>query len=105
MKVNELTLEYVKEYLRVDFNEDDIFIQNMIVAAQSFIQNHLNRKFTDWTNNGEEVPAEFTISALSIIAHWYENRTISSAVANETLYSFSGILDQHKFHSWGAIQI
>ena len=105
MKVTELTLDYVKDYMRVDIEEDDLLIQHMIIAAQSFIQSHLNRKFTDWTNIGEEVPPEFTISALTMIAHWYENRTISAEVAKETLYSFSGILDQHKFHSWGAITV
>ena len=32
-----LTLEYVKGYLRVDFNEDDEFIDNLLYTAEAYL--------------------------------------------------------------------
>ena len=60
-KVTDLDVIDVKDYLRVDFTEDDMLLSTMLGAAQSFIQSYLNRKFTDF----EEIPGEFTIACLT----------------------------------------
>lgn len=94
VKITDLDLDFVKNYLKIDHDVDDQLISTMIVAAQNFIQAYLNRKFDDF----EEIPDEFTIAALAIIAHWYENRAIQSADAtkNELQYVFSGLLDLYR---------
>lgn len=93
MKITELTLEFVKNYLRVDYDNDDVLIQMMIDSAMSYIQSFLNQKFADF----EEVPAEFTVAALSLISQWYEQRSIATeANAHEQLYNFSGLLEQYR---------
>ena len=102
IKITDLDISFVKNYLRVDFEEDDLFIDMLITASQGFIQTYLNQKFTDF----EEVPDELTIPALNLIAHWYENREITTdRGAHEILYSFSGILDMHRLWQGGAILI
>lgn len=94
VKVTDLDLPFVKDYLRVDFTEDDTLISTLILAAQSFIQSYLNQKFTDFV----PVPDEFTIAALAIIAHWYEKRGIQGDknTTSELAYIFSGLLDQYR---------
>jgi uncharacterized phage protein (predicted DNA packaging) len=92
-KITEIDLDFVKEYLRIDHTDDDIMLNAMTAAAQSFIQNYLNRKFTDFV----EIPDEFTIACLALVAHWYEKREIQAEKASQELsYVFSGLLDLHR---------
>lgn len=94
-KINDLDLDFVKNYLRVDYDFDDNLIDLMIISAKSFIQSYLNQKFEDY---GDELPYEFTIAGLTLISEWYEKRNIQSAEASqkELAYSFGGILDQYR---------
>lgn len=95
-KVTEIDLEMVKNYLRIDFNDDDIFLNTLIASARSFIQSYLKRKFTDF----EELPDEFTIACLAIVGHWYGNRSIQAVgtanSAQELKYMFGGLLDPYR---------
>lgn len=92
--ITELDVDFVKNYLRVDYDYDDNLINLMIVSAQSYIQAFLNQKFTDF----EEVPFEFTIAALGLIAQWYEKRAITNEGTNMMLleHSFNDILSQYR---------
>lgn len=95
IKVTNLGLRDIKDYLKIDYSDDDTLLLTMLVASQSFIQNYLCRKFSDF----DEVPTEFTIAALSIISHWYENRQLQSkdiGNAPELQFVFSGLLDMHR---------
>lgn len=104
MKITELDLEFVKRYLRVEHIEDDVLIGMMLTASKSFIQSYLNRKFVDMQALGEEIPDEFTIPCLALIAHWYEKRQITpDGAAQEILYTFSGILDMHRIFIGGEL--
>jgi len=92
MKITNLDLDFVKNYLRIDHTEDDALLLLMIDSAKNFIQSYLNIKFSEM----EEIPDEFTIAALALIAHWYENREIQTNVQGELKYIFSGILDMYR---------
>ncbi len=71
-------------------------LAGMMIAAKSFIQNYLNKKFVEY----EDLPDEFTIAYLAIIGHWYGNRSIqsigSTSNAQELKYMFAGLLDPHR---------
>lgn len=60
MTITELDLATVKNYLRVDYDNDDVLIQVMIDSSLSYTQSFLNHKFTEF----EEVPMEFLIAAI-----------------------------------------
>lgn len=95
MKITDeaFNLSLVKNYLRVDSKEDDVLIQLMIDTAKSYIQSYLNQDFEVF----EDIPEEFTIAALNLIAQWYEDRGISSEKStHEYLYAFSGLLDMNR---------
>ena len=96
VKITELDIDLVKDYLRIDHNDDDEFLTIVLVSARSYIQSYLNQKFEDF----DEVPDEFTIACLAICAHWYENRQVQSESTGKGMkelgYIFSGILDLHR---------
>lgn len=95
IKITDLELDTVKDYLRIDHTDDDVLISTMLASAKSFIQSYLNRKFDDFI----ELPDEFTIACLAIISHWYERREIHAdkdTKASEMKYIFSGLLDMHR---------
>jgi uncharacterized phage protein (predicted DNA packaging) len=96
-KVNDLDLASVKEYLRIDHDEDDNLLSTMLVAAKSFIQSYLNKKFSDFELEGN-IPAEFTIACLTLVAHWYDKRELQAEKITvvELPFVFKGLLDLHR---------
>jgi uncharacterized phage protein (predicted DNA packaging) len=98
IKITDLDLVLVKQYLKIDYLDDDILLETMLTSAKSFIQNYLKKKFTDYAIDNEEIPDEFTIACLAIISHWYEKREVQGdkATGKELAYVFSGLLDMHR---------
>ena len=96
VKVTELNIQILKDYLRIDHDTDDGFLDIILVSSKSYIQSYLNIKFEEF----EELPDEFTIACLALCSHWYENRIIVEGSGNKNLqelnYIFSGILDIYK---------
>lgn len=95
MKITDeaFNLSLVKNYLRVDYDNDDTLINLMIDSAKSYIQSYLNQPFESYV----DIPVEFTLAALNLCAAWYQDRAISSEKAtHEYLYSFTGLLDMHR---------
>lgn len=70
IKLSQLNLDFVKDYLKIDYDDDDKELQFYIAAAQSYLINQLNI-------NIEEIDTkpDIIIAALLIIAHFYENKT------------------------------
>lgn len=101
----ELTLEYVRNYLRGDDYgepEEDRFIKQMIRASKSFVETYLNRKFSDFEGG---YPEEFDLARLNLMAQWYDSRTIMTPRSNvkEMNYTFKDLLDPHRFIKIGAV--
>lgn len=72
MKLSELGLSVVKEYLRQDGDEDDRLITAIIDASKSYICN-----YTGQSINQLEEYEDITIAVLVLCAEFYDNRTIS----------------------------
>lgn len=89
MTLNELDLATVKNYLRVDDNDDDAAIGNMLTAAKSFIKGYtgLSEMETDYHD-------DLTAAALVLCAEMYDNRlyTVETDKLNPIAKS---ILDLH----------
>lgn len=62
-----VTLLEAKEWLRVDFDEDDSLIDSLIVAAEMYLKNATNKTF----DSSNEL-AKIFIRVL--VTDWYENR-------------------------------
>lgn len=85
-----LPLEFVKQYLRVDHDFDDIEIQLMIDSAKSYVRNTLR------VEKDEELDVELVIPMLSLVAHFYENKTITMASNDKAGFMFESILALHR---------
>jgi uncharacterized phage protein (predicted DNA packaging) len=95
--VTDLSVDLVKTYLRVDYTDDDVLIQNMLDAARSMIQTYLNRSFNDF----ETLPSEFTIAALSLCGEWYSHRQISDEKQQELPLMYQSILCPYREWAMG----
>ena len=86
-KLSQVDLALVKDYLQIDFDDDDTELMLMIQAAQNYIYNNLNAdpEYLD------EQP-DLVIACLQIVSHFYENKTptnINNAKLDDV---FAGIM-------------
>lgn len=75
MKVSEVTLEMVKNYLRVDSDSDDVLIQALMTASENYIKSYLG---TDNLDQWEDV----TVAYLCLISDMYDVREWKTNIAN-----------------------
>ena len=85
-----LPLEFVKQYLRVDHDFDDVEIQLIINSAKSYVRNTLR------VEKDEELDVELVIPMLSLIAYFYETKTITMASNEKASFMFESILALHR---------
>lgn len=70
MKISEITLDQVKNALKVDFTEDDDYISNILMpAAKSHITS-----YTGLTADVADTKEDLSIAYLVLIGDMYENR-------------------------------
>lgn len=89
MKISEITVEKLKEYMRVDNSDEDIFIESSLVGAKAYIKN-----YTGLTNEQIEEKEDFTLVIYVLCSEMYDNRlyTVEKAIINPIIKS---ILDMH----------
>ncbi|MCI8483497.1 MAG: phage gp6-like head-tail connector protein [Lachnospiraceae bacterium] len=97
-----LTLEEVKNYLRVDLEEDDNLIISLIAAAETYLKNATGKEYPEENEQGERIAYELEKVYLKLlIAYWYENRSTisqnkgaSGGVPDEFTYATRSLLLQ-----------
>ena len=72
MKLSEIDVPFVKEYLRQDGDEDDRLIGAILEGAKDYIV-----KYTGQSIDQLEDSEDLTIAVLVLVAEFYDNRTIS----------------------------
>lgn len=86
-----MELKEIKEYLRVDFEEDDILLQNLIYAAEEYLLNAGIKK--DYSKS------LYKLAISLLVKHWYDN--IDSVAIGSTTkkleFSLNSILVQLKY--------
>lgn len=86
-----LPLDFVKNYLRVEHELDDIEISLMIKSAQSYVKNYLKLSKEETIED-----IELVIPTLALISHFYENKTITMKSNDKMDLFFSSTLDMHR---------
>lgn len=97
-----LTLEEVKNYLRVDLEEDDALIESLMAAAEAYLKNATGKEYPERDGAGNEIKYELEKVYLKLlIAYWYENRSavprnksLSGAVPDEFTFSTQSLMLQ-----------
>ena len=72
MKLSEIDVPFVKEYLRQDGDEDDRLIGAILEGAKDYIV-----KYTGQSLDQLKESEDLTIAVLVLVAEFYDNRTIS----------------------------
>lgn len=97
-----LTLDEVKNYLRVDIEDDDALIQSLIAAAEAYLKNATGKEYPEKDSNDNKIGYELEKVYLNLlIAYWYENRSaaprnksLNGAVPDEFTFSTRSLLLQ-----------
>ena len=89
MKVSELTLDIIKQYLRVDGNDDDLLLEMLLASSIQYCTSYMG-----CTNEDLNKYDDVTIVVLALIADSYEVRqfTTSTITLNPIM---QGVLDLH----------
>ncbi|MBO5094942.1 MAG: phage gp6-like head-tail connector protein, partial [Lachnospiraceae bacterium] len=53
-----ITLKEVKEYARIDIDEDDQLLQRLITAAEEYLKNATGKEYPETDENGNPVRYE-----------------------------------------------
>ena len=72
MKLSEINVPFVKEYLRQDGDEDNRLIGAILEGVKDYIV-----KYTGQSLDQLEESEDLTIAVLVLVAELYDNRTIS----------------------------
>ena len=88
MKVSDITLEDLKQHLRIDFEDDDLYIMSLLDVAKSYIKN-----YTGLNEDKINTIDELSSVALMIVADLYENRTTTGNSSYKTGDSINKIYD------------
>lgn len=98
MKTSELTLDVIKQYLRIDGNDDDILLNAFLSASIQYCTSYM-----DCTIEDLEKYDDVTIVILALISDSYEVRqfTTSTVTTNPIM---QGVLDLHCSNFFGDVE-
>lgn len=90
-----ITLQEVKGYARIDIDEDDQLLQNLIVAAEEYLKNATGKEYplTDKDGNTIDYSLEKIFLQL-LIAYWYENRAPAGKTGEDFNHTTKSLLLQ-----------
>jgi len=88
-----LTVENAKLYCRIDNNEEDDLIKNLIDAADSYIKTACG----DYNSNSPKAE----LCQRILVNHWYENRSATGSTKG-LKYSLDNLLIQIRYGNEGS---
>lgn len=79
-----ISLKEVKEYARIDIDEDDQLLETMIASAEEYLKNATGKEYPETDKDGNKVNyALEKIYLQLLIAYWYEKRTTAGGVGED----------------------
>ncbi|MFG1399910.1 head-tail connector protein [Roseixanthobacter pseudopolyaromaticivorans] len=94
-----ITLKVFKEHARIDFDDDDEIVWQVVAAANAYVSGLV---YADVEELPAEAPADVIQAALLIASHWYENRETALAGAlSDIPLNATEILANHRAWSFG----
>ena len=90
-----ITLQEVKDYARIDIDEDDPLLKNLTVAAEQYLINATDKEYPEKDEAGNTVNYELEKIYLKLlIAYWYEKRAPVGSVGEDFNFSTKSIMLQ-----------
>lgn len=89
-----MQLDELKEYLRIDGEDEDTTLSSLLFAAKSYIKNGTG--LTEDMIVKNEIKELYNLCIKLLVSHWYENRAIETTGPNfhKLSYSLDSILLQ-----------
>lgn len=96
-----LSIEDVKKQLNIDedFIDDDMYIFDLIEAAETVVERHIDNKLETLIDGGSGtgLPAPLLQAIKLLVGNWYNNReAVTYAASSEVPLSYCYILDLYK---------
>lgn len=91
-----IELSEVKEYARIDIDEDDQLLQNIIIpAAVEYLKNATGKEYPETDADGNKIDYVLEKIYLQLlIAYWYENRTMVGKAGEDFVFTTKSIMLQ-----------
>ena len=90
-----ITLEEVKEYARIDIDEDDALLETMITAVEEYLKNATGKEYPETDENGSKINYMLEKVYLQLlIAYWYEKRTPAGGVGEDFSFMTKSLMLQ-----------
>ena len=92
MKISDISLETVKDYLKVENDIEDGLIDNILTASKNYVKN-----YTGLTDEEIDKKEDITLVVLVLANEMYSNReyTVEKNILNPVITS---ILDMHSMN-------
>ncbi|OEH52998.1 hypothetical protein AQ616_18320 [Oceanobacillus sp. E9] len=86
-----MQVKEIKEYLRIEHDEDDSYLEMLVVRAKMYIRNGVGKLDDD-----NEL---FKMAITVLVGHWYDNRELSRIGNNSYSipHSFEAIIQQLRY--------
>ena len=88
-----VTLEEVKEYVRIDSDEEDNTLSLLIKNAEFYIEDAII-PIEQMSNRKKE---KAKLLALVLVSDWYDNRSYNMKTSEKARYSITSLLNQMKW--------
>ena len=90
-----ITLKEVKEYARIDIDEDDQLLEMLIGAAEEYLKNATGREYPETDEKGSRINyALEKIYLQLLIVYWYEKRTPAGGVGEDFSFMTKSLMLQ-----------
>lgn len=90
-----ITLQEVKQYARIDIDEDDPLLETLITAAEGYLKNATGKEYPATDESG--VPVDYALEKIYLqllIAYWYEKRTPAGGVGEDFSFMTKSLMLQ-----------
>lgn len=79
-----VTVERVKEYARIDYEQDEPLIQGLILAAEQYLKNATGKEYPPFDSDGNSIiyPLE-ELYLFQLVIYWYDNRNLIGKVGED----------------------
>lgn len=74
-----VTVDEVKKHLRIDYGEEDTYLEGLIKQAQTVAEDYCRVQFSD------PAPEPVRLAILLFVSHYYENRDVPDRTVYGTM--------------------
>lgn len=90
-----IELSEVKEYARIDIDEDDLLLNALIAAAEQYLKNATGKEYPETDETGKKIDYILEKIYLQLlIAYWYEKRTPAGGVGEDFSFMTKSLMLQ-----------